>query len=126
MQEERRLTAPEGPSQTSVPFPGLPLPHPADRSMEARLPEHKNAGLTSGTLATHEITQRSPWKWSSRVSPEHCRAPDPLPNWAPTTGEEKGVERDALSRVPGLREGRPRAALTGGQRRPGITEMDCG
>lgn len=88
--------APEGPSQTSGPFPGLHCPILLIAPQRPGGPNARTPGLTSGTLATHEIKQQSPWKWSLWVSSEPCRAPDSLPNWAPTTGDEKGAERQML------------------------------
>lgn len=99
VREERCLTAPEGPSQTSVPFPGLPLPHPADRSTEARLPEHRDAALTSGippprrSHSDHLGSGRRRCLLSTAVPQMPRSTFQRRPSWVPTTDEEKGAER---------------------------------
>ena len=99
VQEERRPMVPEGPSQTSVPFPGRPLPHPADGPMEARLPEHRDArpdlrDPPPTRPHSHHLGSGRHRFLLSTAAPQMPRLTfQRLPSWVPAIDEGKGAER---------------------------------
>lgn len=82
---------------------------PSCRSLHGGQAAARMPGLTSGTLVTHEIKQKSPWKWSSWVSLSSAVHQTPCPAGLPQQAMKRG-QRDRCS------EPSPWAAGRGGRR----------